>query len=159
MDHSKVGRDVRWLARIHVHVSLWRVKWRVRSVRRNVSEERFLCCGAFADETFRLAEKHIGAESFRGDDPAIVDVAAVEVGVVPNIGCLPHPAATVTIDLGEASIFGTVWKIVSQMPFAEQPGGITRVPQHGGDGGFVFPQHRAAVHRVPDAGAIGPMTC
>ena len=77
---------------------------------------------------------------------------------VPEIGRLPHPAAAVPVDFGEAAIFGPIGKIVTEVPFSEMSRGITRVCQHLRDGDLVLPQHGAAVDGMPDAGAIGPVT-
>jgi hypothetical protein len=104
-----------------------------------------------------LLEKHVGAETFGGDDLAVVEVMAVEVGVVPQVGRLPDPAAAVAIHLGETAVLGAVREIVAQVPLAEVAGGVAGVLEHLGEGDFVFAQHRAAVDRVPDAGAVGPM--
>ena len=54
------------------------------------------------------------------------------------------------------------WKMLRQplaeVPFSEHAGGVI-----GGEmlpeGDFVFTNHRAALNGVPDAGAVGPVTC
>ena len=156
MDHAEERGELRGLARIQIHVFLWRVKRAVRCVGRDVGEERFVFRRALTDEALGLGEEHIGAESLGGNHAAVVIVTAIEVGVVPEIRRLADSAAAVAIDLGESAVFGTIWEIIAEMPFAKKPGGIAGVLEHLSERDLVLAQHRAAVHRVPDAGAIRP---
>ena len=63
-----------------------------------------------------------------------------------------------TVNFGEAAVFGTVGVVVAEVPLAEHAGGIAIILEKLPEGDFIFAQHGAAVHGVPDAGAIGPVT-
>ena len=111
----------------------------------------------FADEAVAFAEEDVGAEAFGGDNLSIVEVAAIEVGVIPDVGGLADTTATVAVNFGEATVFGTVRKDVAEVPLSEHPGGIAVVFEHLSDGHLIGAQHGAAHDGVPDAGAVGPV--
>ena len=82
---------------------------------------------------------------------------AVEVGVVPVIGCLADAAAPMPVHLGESPIFRAVGKVVAQVPLAEHSCRVASIRQHPSHGDLVLPQHGPAVDRVPDTCPIGPV--
>ena len=104
-----------------------------------------------------VVEEDVGAEPLGWDDAAVVEVSAIEVGVVPDIRGLADATATMAVDLGESAILGAVGVIVAQVPFAEHAGGVAGVFEDLADGDLVLAEHGAAHDGMPDAGAIGPM--
>ena len=110
------------------------------------------------DELVCLLEKHIGAKALRLNDLLVVKVAAVEIGVVPDVGRLTNPAAAMPIHFVEATILRAIGVVVSHMPLAEHAGLVTVVLQHLPDGHLVGPQHGAPHDGVPNARTIRPVT-
>ena len=93
----------------------------------NVGEERFLRLDVLGDELVSLLKKHIGAKALRLNDLLVVKVAAVEIGVVPDVGRLPHATSAVTIHFVEATILRAIGVVVSHMPLAEHARLVTVV--------------------------------
>ena len=81
----------------------------------------------------------------------------IEVGVVPEIGGLPDAAPTMPVDLAKPAVFGTVGKVVTEVPLAKHPRRVTAVGQQAAKGDLILSQHRSPIDRVPDARAVGPV--
>ena len=155
-DHAEEGGDVRGLVLVEVDVFLRAMERAVGRVEGDVGEEGFLGGGFCFDEFIRLVEEDVGAEAFCGDDLAIVEVGAIEVRVIPEVGSLAYAAAAVTVDFFKAAVFWPVGVVVTEVPFSEHGGGVVFFEMLA-DGDLVFADHGAALDGVPDAGAICPV--
>lgn len=156
-DHAEECGEVGLLVLIHVHVFLWTVEGAVGGVGGDVGEEGFFGGGFGFDEVVRFLEEDVGAEAFGGNDFSVVEVGAVEVGIVPEVGGLADAASAVAVDFFEAAIFGAVRVVIAEVPFSEHCGGVV-FGEVLAEGDFVFANHGAALDGMPDAGAVCPMT-
>ena len=112
--------------------------WAVRCIGGYVGEEWFAGFFLGLDEAGGVVKKDIGAESFDGCGFTVVPVRAIEVGVVPVVRCLADAATSVAQDFGEAAVFGSVWIVIAEVPFAEHAGGVAGVFEDFPDGDFIF---------------------
>ena len=156
-DHAEEGRDVRLLVLVEVHVFLRAVEGSVGGVERDVGKEGLFSSRFFFDEIVSLAEENVGAESFGGYDFAIVEIVAIEVGIIPEVGGLTDAASTVPINFFKAAVLGTVGVVIAEVPFPKHGGGIV-IGEVLAEGDFVFADHGAAHDSVPYTGAIGPVS-
>ena len=129
----------------------------MRGVGADVGKEGLFLLHRRLDELTCCGEEDVGAEALGRLHLAVVEVVAVEVGVVPQVGGLPHAATAVPVDLSKAAIFRPVGKVVAEVPLAKHARGVAGIAEQLAEGHLVFPQHRATVDRVPHAGAIGPV--
>ncbi len=155
-DHGVERGEVRLLPGVEIEIPLGSVKRTVRGVGRNIGEKRLSPGHTVADVAMRLREKHVRAETLRGHHPAVVEIVAVKIGVVPEVGDLAHAAAAMVIGFREPAVLRAVREVVAEVPFAEQAGGVAVVSEHLGQRELVFPQHIAGIDGVPDASAVGP---
>ena len=63
-----------------------------------------------------------------------------------------------SIDFRKATVLWAIGIVVAQVPFPKHAGFITGVGEHAANGNFILTQHRTAHDRVPDTGAIRPVT-
>ena len=109
------------------------------------------------DELFGIVEEHVGAKAGNLLRFAVVPIAAIEVGVVPVIGCLPDASTAVTHDFGVPAVLRSIGIVVAQVPLAKHAGGIAVVLEDLAHRDFVLTQHRSTHDRVPNARPIGPV--
>jgi len=69
-------------------------------------------------------EEDVGAEAFGGDDVAMVEIFAIEVGVVPEVGGLADAASAVAKDFFKAAVFWAVGVVIAEVPLSEHGGGV-----------------------------------
>ena len=101
-------------------------------------------------------EDDVGAEAFGRNDFPVVEVGAIEVRVIPEVGGLADATSAMAVDFFKAAVFGTVGKVVAEVPFPEHAGGVI-FGEMLAEGDFVFANHGAAHDGVPDSGAVGPV--
>ena len=82
-DHAKEGRDSWILVFVEIEILLRAVKRAVRRIGRDVGKEGLLFGGGFLNEVVGGVEEDIGAKAFCRNDLAVVEVVAIEIGVVP----------------------------------------------------------------------------
>ncbi len=112
-DHAVEGCNTLRLIIVHLGV-LWRAMQRfVGSVRRDVRQEGLVFLCTLRDERIGPVEKDVRAESLRSNNFSVVKVGAIEVGIVPHVGCLSDSATTMAIDFGKATVFGAIGVVVS----------------------------------------------
>ena len=123
-----------------------------------IDEERLVVVLHLVDEAGGVVEENIGAESLGGGGLAVVEIGAVEIGVVPIVRRLADAAAAVAQDLLEAAVFRAIGVIVAKVPLAEHASVVAGIAENRSQRDFVGAQHGTAHDGVPDARAIGPMS-
>ncbi len=103
----------------------------MRSVRRQVDEERFLAGALRVDPLQCLAKEDIGAEAGGFLELTVMQDGGVEVGVARGIAAaagigLADTAGAVDEDLIEAASVGLVGGLVAEVPFTEDAGRVAR---------------------------------
>ena len=128
----------------------------VRGVGRDIGEKRFVF--VCLDKLHAFIEPNVGAETFKSLVLSVDDVSVIEIVVAPIIGCLADAAGFVVNAVLEAPVFRAIGIAVAEMPFTEQPRGITIRTKDIGHGGFTTAQHVASLNGVPDTNTIGVTT-
>ena len=156
-NHAKKVGNVHTLLHVRRAGFHRRMHRAVRGVGAEVNEERLIIVLDLLDEPLGVVEKHIGAKALHRHGFAVVKIGAVEVGVVPVVGRLPHAATAMAQHFLKTAILRAVRIIVTQMPLAEHGCVIAAIGENPADGHLVVAQHRAAHDGVPHACAIGPV--
>ena len=102
------------------------VEWTVRSVRREVNEERS-CIFFLFDKSQRIVEEDVGAVTRVFGRNPVVPVGVVEVIVVPVVGRLRNTTSTVVDYLLKAAVDWPIWIVIAKMPFAEETSVIPHI--------------------------------
>ena len=157
-DHTEEGGNPVRLSLVHVEVILRAMQGPVRGIGANVGEEWFFRPGVLTDELVGLLEEDIGAKALRLDDLLVVEVATVEIGIIPDVGGLAHATATMAIHLVKPAILRAIGIVVPHVPLAKHARLVAIFLQHLPDGTFIGPQHGTAHNRVPYARSVGPVT-
>ena len=130
----------------------------VRSISRDVSQERLSILGRLRNKPVCLFEKYISAKTLSRYDFSVVKIPSIKIRIVPDIWGLAHSTSAMAIDLVKASIFRPVRKIISEMPLSKHTSFITRPLKKLSKRTLVFPKHRPSHYRVPGTGTVRPVT-
>ncbi len=134
------------------------MKWTVRSISRDVSQERLSILGRLRNKSVCLFEKYVGTKTLSRYNFSVVKIPSIKIRIIPDIWGLAHSTSAMAIDLIKASIFRAVRKIVSEMPLSKHSSFITRSLKKLSQRALVFPKHRSSHYRVPGTGTVRPVT-
>ena len=134
------------------------MKRTVRSISRDVSQERLTILGRLRNKSIGLFEKYISAKTLSRYDFSVVKIASIKIRIVPDIWGLAHSTSAMAINLVKASIFRAVREIVSEVPLSKHSSFITRSLKKLSQRALVFPKHRSSHYRVPSTGTVRPVT-
>ena len=115
-----------------------RVHGPMRGVRRNMARKRLARLLPRPNETPSVVEPDVSAIALDRFRRRVVEVRAVEAGVVPEVGRLAHSTAAVAHHLAEAAVLGPKRVVVAHVPLAEHSGGAAGVKEDLAHGEFVL---------------------
>ena len=137
VDHAEevFGRGLEALALVERAVLRAGNVGAVGSVRRDVGKEGFFCTALDVDPLRSLAVEEVGAVAPRFLELSVVEERGIKIRVAGRIAAgagegLADATAAVDVDLIEAAALGSIFRFVAEMPFAENPRGVTGRLQH-----------------------------
>ncbi len=143
----------------HGGVLLGRIERTVADIGRDIAEEWFPRCFALLDETRRIVEPDIGAESFVPGLLAIMPIPVVEVIVTPRIGDRCYRAVAMNHRFMKPSVDGAVRVEIAQVPFAEDARAISVGGKHVRSGGRFAGYQVSAVIGAADTSMPAMSSC
>ena len=129
----------------------------MRCIRGYVSKKRFLLFHTLANETVALLEKDICTKTLRIYDLSVVEITTIKIGIIPDIGGLPHAPAPMTVYFGKPTVFRTVWEVVSEVPLTKHSGLVSVFLEKLAQCPLIRPQHGTPHNRMPYARTVSPV--